>query len=86
MFGTTKSFLDYFGLKKLDDLPELADLSDWESLRIQLDLPDVEQDEFDDSRDLPKIHVLHGEPGDGEAGADGLSDTELPDPVEAGRG
>jgi len=42
MFGTTKAFLDYFGLKKLDDLPPLADLSDWESLRVQLNLPDVE--------------------------------------------
>lgn len=42
MFGTTKSFLDYFSLTKLDDLPPLADLSDWESLRVQLNLPDVE--------------------------------------------
>jgi segregation and condensation protein B len=42
MFGTTKAFLDYFGLKKLDDLPALADLADWESLRLQLDLPEVE--------------------------------------------
>lgn len=42
MFGTTKDFLDYFGLKRLDDLPPLADLSDWESLRVQLNLPDVE--------------------------------------------
>lgn len=42
MFGTTKSFLDYFGLRKLDDLPPLADLADWESLRLQLNLPDVE--------------------------------------------
>ena len=42
MFGTTKGLLDYFSLKKLDDLPPLADLSDWESLRIQLDLPEVE--------------------------------------------
>ena len=42
MFGTTKAFLDYFSLKKLDDLPPLADLSDWESRRVQLDLPDVE--------------------------------------------
>ena len=42
MFGTTKTFLDYFSLKKLDDLPPLADLSDWESLRIQLNLPEVE--------------------------------------------
>ncbi len=42
MFGTTKAFLDYFGLKKLDDLPPLADLADWESLRLQLNLPEVE--------------------------------------------
>lgn len=42
MFGTTKGFLDYFGLKKLDDLPPLADLSDWENLRVQLNLPEVE--------------------------------------------
>lgn len=42
MFGTTKLFLDYFNLKKLDDLPPLADLSDWESLRVQLNLPEVE--------------------------------------------
>ncbi len=44
MFGTTKLFLDYFGLKKLDDLPPLADLSDWESLRVQLNLPEVEEE------------------------------------------
>lgn len=42
MFGTTKRFLDYFSLKKLDDLPPLADLADWEALRVQLNLPDVE--------------------------------------------
>tara|TARA_B110000495_G_scaffold190512_1_gene192718 strand:- start:64 stop:855 length:792 start_codon:yes stop_codon:yes gene_type:complete len=42
MFGTTKGFLDYFSLKRLDDLPPLADLSDWESLRLQLNLPEVE--------------------------------------------
>jgi segregation and condensation protein B len=48
MFGTTKLFLDYFGLKKLDDLPPLADLSDWESLRVQLNLPDVDAESGDD--------------------------------------
>lgn len=42
MFGSTKGFLDYFSLKKLDDLPPLADLADWESLRLQLNLPEVE--------------------------------------------
>jgi segregation and condensation protein B len=28
MFGTTREFLDYFGLKKLEDLPALADIKD----------------------------------------------------------
>jgi len=42
MFGTTKSFLDYFNLKTLDDLPPLSDIADWESLRVQFNLPDVE--------------------------------------------
>jgi segregation and condensation protein B len=45
MFATTKLFLDYFGLTKLEDLPPLADLSDWESLRVQLNLPAVDEDE-----------------------------------------
>lgn len=45
MFGTTREFLDYFGLKKLDDLPELTALTDIESLRIQLELPEDMQAE-----------------------------------------
>jgi segregation and condensation protein B len=28
MLGTTREFLDYFGIKKLDDLPPLADIKD----------------------------------------------------------
>src|SRR5262245_4427093 len=28
MFGTTRDFLDYFGLKKLDELPTLAEIKD----------------------------------------------------------
>lgn len=59
MFGTTRIFLDYFGLKKLDDLPPLADLSDWESLRVQLDLPAVDEDAnldtASDVADLPGV-------------------------------
>jgi segregation and condensation protein B len=56
MFGTTKGFLDYFGLKKLDDLPQLADLSDWESLRVQLDLPSV--DDTDGDADRPEEEAV----------------------------
>jgi len=45
MFGTTREFLDYFGLKKLDDLPPLSELKDFEKLNIQLDLPDSDMGE-----------------------------------------
>jgi segregation and condensation protein B len=38
MYGTTRDFLDYFGLKKLDDLPPLGELRDLDSLSAQLDL------------------------------------------------
>ncbi len=62
MFGTTKLFLDYFGLKKLDDLPPLADLSDWESLRVQLNLPAVDEDEdgvpIGDVTELPGLYPV----------------------------
>ena len=61
MFATTKYFLDYFGLKKLDDLPPLADLSDWESLRIQLNLPEVEEDTSTDPPEAHDLPVLYPE-------------------------
>jgi segregation and condensation protein B len=38
MFGTTKDFLDYFGLKKLEDLPTLAEIKDLPELSPQTDL------------------------------------------------
>jgi segregation and condensation protein B len=38
MFGTTKEFLDYFGLKKLEDLPTLAEIRDLPELSPQTDL------------------------------------------------
>jgi segregation and condensation protein B len=36
LFGTTKAFLDYFGLKSLDELPPLAELKDIPELEPQL--------------------------------------------------
>lgn len=41
LFGTTKAFLDYFGLKSLDELPPLAELKDIPELEPQLpfDMP-----------------------------------------------
>jgi segregation and condensation protein B len=42
LLGTTREFLDYFGLKQLDDLPTLAQLKELEELRVQLALPGAE--------------------------------------------
>lgn len=51
LFGTTKTFLDYFNLKNLEELPTLAELKDLESqeakLQVQLELANpAEPDEL----------------------------------------
>lgn len=38
MYGTTREFLDYFGLKKLDELPSLAEIRDLDSMNVEMDL------------------------------------------------
>ena len=38
MYATTREFLDYFGLKRLEDLPPLAEIRDLDSIRVELDL------------------------------------------------
>lgn len=95
MFATTKSFLDYFGLKKLEDLPPLADLSDWESLRVQLNLPEVEEDVGEEMPAIPDLPVLYpeiasedtsaadagGEDGDNDADKAELIVSEWPNPA-----
>ena len=85
MFGTTKGFLDYFSLKKLDDLPPLADLSDWESLRVQLNLPEVEGagdidlevegGEDAAAHELPVLYPEGEEAGDEAAVEDEIAET-----------
>jgi segregation and condensation protein B len=60
LLGTTREFLDYFSLKKLDDLPTLAQLKELEDLRVQLTLPGAD----------PQVAV----PTDPEAEAPAASD------------
>lgn len=40
MYGTTKTFLDYFNLRSLDELPTLQELRDIDSINAELDLSD----------------------------------------------
>jgi segregation and condensation protein B len=39
LLGTTREFLDYFGLRSLDQLPTLAELRDLDTIGVQLELP-----------------------------------------------
>jgi len=43
LYATTRTFLDYFGLKSLDDLPPLAEIKDLDDLNAALSLPDPDQ-------------------------------------------
>jgi len=40
LYATTREFLDYFGLKSLDELPTLAELRDLDEINRELDLSD----------------------------------------------
>jgi segregation and condensation protein B len=39
MYATTREFLDYFGLRQLEDLPPLAEIRDLDATTAQLQLP-----------------------------------------------
>jgi segregation and condensation protein B len=41
LLGTTREFLDYFGLKSLDELPPLAELKSLGDIKVQFELPDA---------------------------------------------
>ena len=78
LLGTTRDFLDYFGLQKLDDLPTLAQLKELEDLRVQLSLPGA----------LPAVESTEaaaGDSGSGEArgSADGSAEQSDEDDLEA---
>lgn len=49
LYGTTKEFLDYFNLQKLDQLPTLAEIKDLDSIHPELELDDDVSNETDGS-------------------------------------
>ena len=55
MYATTKAFLDYFGLKKLDELPALSEIRDLDVINAELDFGDQNgsvQAEDDQNKDV----------------------------------
>jgi segregation and condensation protein B len=65
LLGTTREFLDYFSLKKLDDLPTLAQLKELEDLRVQLTLPGAD----------PQVAVATDADANAEADSDGAPES-----------
>ena len=59
MYGTTKQFLQAFGLKDLSDLPALRDIKDLGE-PDRLVLPDAEEEVHPESQDAMTGHEVHG--------------------------
>lgn len=84
MFGTTKEFLDYFGLKRLDDLPSLAEIKDLEDLNVELGLPEpIPQTDLLDELIEENLETLgdrvDAEPVGAEESGDGIVRLSRPD-------
>ncbi|MFO7325054.1 MAG: SMC-Scp complex subunit ScpB, partial [Pseudomonadota bacterium] len=83
LLGTTRDFLDYFGLKTLDQLPPLAEIKSLEELDPQLALPEPV------GVALPAPSADVGESADGEAGeaaGDETADAAAGDEDASGEG
>lgn len=77
LLGTTKIFLDYFGLKKLDELPPLSELKDFGEMDPQFnfdDAPITAKADADASPDAASNDTRNDEiDGDDTAGNDAAS-------------
>jgi segregation and condensation protein B len=72
LLGTTREFLDYFGLKNLDELPPLAELKVLDDIQVQFELPDAGPMGLPGDSPL----VTAGDPASKDAGADSaIADT-----------
>jgi segregation and condensation protein B len=78
LLGTTREFLDYFGLRSLDQLPTLAELRDVESIGVQLELPGGDQQSNVDVSEVmdSEVDLLHSEESGGDDVADESDDMD----------
>jgi segregation and condensation protein B len=73
MFGTTKEFLDYFDLKKLDELPTLEEIKDLDKMSVQLYFPDEVGESADVASGSP-APLVHAPVDDEEAAESGAEE------------
>ena len=81
LFGTTKTFLDYFNLKSLDELPPLAEIRDVDELDVQMALAPVaagdgDEDAAADAENHADADAIGDEPPVVEAAAAGAAGHE----------
>lgn len=62
LYATTKQFLDYFGLKSLDELPSLSEIKDLDNLNPEL--------QFDDEQLVSEQVIEQADVNDGEEGSE----------------
>jgi len=61
LYGTTKTFLDYFGIKSLSDLPPLAELRNIESIEHELDFGDKPDQAQNSDQQAASLDAEQGE-------------------------
>ena len=69
LLGTTRDFLDYFGLRTLDELPPLAQLQAMTEVSLQLALPGAETELGAEAVEVP-ADAGSADGGDSDEGAD----------------
>ncbi len=58
LYATTKTFLDYFNLKNLSDLPSLAELRDFDQINSELNLSETSLSELNDNEKVDEASAL----------------------------
>ncbi|BAO43928.1 SMC-Scp complex subunit ScpB [Thiolapillus brandeum] len=77
LYGTTREFLDYFGLKSLDDLPTLAEIRDLDVINEELNLTEPGGETPDEADKTSEDQGEEGRtPGDTDAETDSEPEQE----------
>ena len=82
LYGTTKEFLDYFNLKKLDELPTLAEIKDLDAIHPELALDDDEVKHSADENDTTDDGASEGKADDSAGDVEASAEINEADNVE----
>ena len=88
LYGTTKEFLDYFNLQKLDQLPTLAEIKDLDSIHPELELDEdkVEGADTSETGDSDQIEEQPSSDDDNEVQSSADADEVLQSEAEITEG